>query len=129
MVIVKAWTDDLRDVFNRTKESLANAAIPDEKSLALRKHSKYDRELLAAYSSVKNFCYLLEGRRFTLYTDHKPLTFALQQQQDKASPIQTFRFIAKYTTDICHISGIQTILADTLSRLDSLPFTYALAFL
>ena len=37
----------------------------------------YYVELLAAYSAVKHFRFLLEGRNFTLFTDHKPLTFAL----------------------------------------------------
>ena len=42
-------------------------------------YSTYDRELLAAYEGVKYFRYILEGREFVIYTDHKPLTFAFQQ--------------------------------------------------
>ena len=38
------------------------------------KYSTFGRELLAAYLSVKHFRHLLEGRTFTLFTDHKPLT-------------------------------------------------------
>lgn len=97
---------------------------------AERKYSTYDRELLAAYSAIKHFRYLLEGRKFTLYTDHKPLTFALQQKQEKASPRQ-FRhldFVAQYTTDIRHISGKQNIVADTLSRIEALTFPSSLDY-
>ncbi|GFO47460.1 Gag Pol polyprotein [Plakobranchus ocellatus] len=42
-----------------------------------KKYSAFDRELLASYSAVRHFRHFLEGRPFTLYTDHKPLIFAL----------------------------------------------------
>lgn len=82
--------------------------------------SAYDRELLAAYLAVKKFRYLLEGRTFTLYTDHKPLMYAFRQKPDKASPRQ-FRhlyFIGQYTTDIRHISGTDNVPADAFSRVE-----------
>ena len=41
------------------------------------KYSAFDRELLAAYSSIRHFCFLLEACEFNLFTDHKPLTLAL----------------------------------------------------
>ena len=41
------------------------------------KYSAFNRELLAAYSAVLHFRFLLEGRQFTLFRDHKPLTHAL----------------------------------------------------
>ena len=43
-------------------------------SSAKSKYSAFDRELLAAYSSIRHFRFLLEARVFTLFTDHKPLT-------------------------------------------------------
>ena len=42
------------------------------------KYSTFGRELLAIYLSIRYFRHLLEGRDFTVYTDHKPLTFAFQ---------------------------------------------------
>lgn len=53
-----------------------------------RKYSAYDRELLAIYTAVKHFRHQLEGRPFTIMTDHKPLIYAYQQAADKASPRQ-----------------------------------------
>lgn len=44
-------------------------------------YSTYDRELLGIYLSIKHFKYLLEGREFCIYTDHKPLIFAFQQKK------------------------------------------------
>ena len=46
-------------------------------SSAQSKYSTFDRELLAAYSAVCHFRFLLEARVFTRFTDHKPLTLAL----------------------------------------------------
>jgi hypothetical protein len=87
--------------------------------------SAYDRELLAAYQSVKKFRYLLEGREFTLFTDHKPLTFAFNQKPDKASPRQLryLDYISQFTTDIKHISGRNNIPADTMSRIEGVNST------
>jgi hypothetical protein len=41
------------------------------------RYSTFDRELLAAYASVRHFRFLLEGRRFRILTDHKPLVLAM----------------------------------------------------
>ncbi|GFS18965.1 Pol polyprotein [Elysia marginata] len=89
-----------------------------------KKYSAFDRELLASYSALKHFRHFLEGRLFTLYTDHKPLTFALTSQTDR-SPRQTrhLSFIAEFTTDIQHIKGKFNVVADTLSRLNTIGTT------
>ena len=38
------------------------------------KYSAFDRELLAMYLATGHFQYYIEGRPFTIFTDHKPLT-------------------------------------------------------
>ncbi|KAM8701958.1 hypothetical protein ACLKA7_001269 [Drosophila subpalustris] len=77
-----------------------------------KKQSTYDRELLAIFLSVKYFAHMIEGRSCTILTDHKPLTFAFQQNPEKSTPKQTrqLSFISEYTTDIQHISGKDNIL-------------------
>ncbi|UYV76640.1 hypothetical protein LAZ67_14001550 [Cordylochernes scorpioides] len=87
---------------------------------AQRKYSAYDRELLAVYLAIKHFRHLLEGRQFSVYTDHKPLTYAFQQNLDKASPRQCrhLDFIGQFTTDIRHIAGCENVPADFLSRVE-----------
>ena len=87
-----------------------------------QKYSTYDRELLAAYGAVKHVKHFIDGREFTLYTDHKPLTYALHQNPEKASPRQLrhLDFIAQFTADIRHISGKDNVVADALSRIDAL---------
>lgn len=86
------------------------------------RYSTYDRELLAAYLAIKHFRHLLEGRQFALYTDHKPLVHAFEQRSDKASPRQLrhLDFIGQFTTDMRHIKGTENVVADALSRIDSI---------
>lgn len=85
-----------------------------------KNYSTYDRELLAIYEAIKFFRYMLEGRNFTIRTDHKPLVYAFRQKSDKASPRQLrhLDFIAQFTTDIVHISGQDNDVADALSRIN-----------
>nr|VZI51113.1 unnamed protein product [Spirometra erinaceieuropaei] len=68
--------------------------------------------------AVKHFRQFLEGRDFTVFTDHKPLTFALCSHSDKYNPreIAHLDYISQFTTDIRHISGTKNEVADMLSR-------------
>jgi len=86
-------------------------------STAQQKYSAYDRELLAIYEAVKHFRHMLEARHFVIFTDHKLLTYAFSQRRDKCSPWQFnhLDFISQFTTDIRHISGRDSVVADALS--------------
>ena len=82
------------------------------------KYSAFDRELLAAYMSVRHFRFLLEGRPFTLLTDHKPLTFAFRRVSAPWSARQQrhLSYISEFTSDIQHQPGEDNIPADVMSR-------------
>ena len=43
------------------------------------RYSTFDRELLAIYLSIQHVQHYLEGRKFFVLTDHKPLTYSLSQ--------------------------------------------------
>uniref|UniRef100_A0A5S6R653 C2H2-type domain-containing protein n=1 Tax=Trichuris muris TaxID=70415 RepID=A0A5S6R653_TRIMR len=81
----------------------------------------YYRELLAVYEAVQHFRHILEAHPCTIYTDHKPLTYAFQQRRDKLPPVQLnhLSFIAQFTTDIQHVKGSANVVADALSRTDA----------
>ena len=49
------------------------------------KYSTLDRELLACVVAIRHFHCLVEGRAFTLYMDHRPLTYLLAKQTDGCS--------------------------------------------
>ena len=82
-----------------------------------RKYSAFDRELLAIFSAIKHFRHFLEGRRFTVFTDHKPLTSALSSSTDRSlRHTRHLSFIAEFTSDIQHVAGKMNVVADALSR-------------
>ena len=83
-----------------------------------KKYSAFGKELLAAYSAVKHFRPHLEGKPFTIFTDHKPLTYALKKSHERTSPRETrhLDFIAQFTTNIQHVKGAENVVPDTLSR-------------
>ncbi|GBN41252.1 Retrovirus-related Pol polyprotein from transposon 17.6, partial [Araneus ventricosus] len=89
-------------------------------SKSQRNWSTYDRELYAIYASIKKFRHMLEGRNFSIYTDHKPLIFAFKQKPEKCSPRQLrhLDYISQFSTDIRHVNGKDNIIADTLSRIE-----------
>lgn len=89
---------------------------------AQRNYSTYDRELLSIYLAIKHFRYLLDGRQILILTDHKPLVYAFKQKLDKASPrqIRHLDFIAQFSTEIKHIAGKDNVVADSLSRIESI---------
>ena len=86
-------------------------------SFAEMKYSAFDRELLAVFLSVKHFRHMLEGRPFTIWTDHKPLCGAFNSAAEK-SPRQTrhLSFVSEFTTDVRHVAGSANVVADALSR-------------
>ena len=53
-----------------------------------KKYSAFDRELLAVYLSIRHFRYFLEGRAFTVFTDHKPLTYCMSKVSEPWSSRQ-----------------------------------------
>ena len=57
-----------------------------------------------------------------MLTDHKPLCYSLATSSSRHSPreIRHLAFISEFTTDIQHISGVNNLVADALSRVDAL---------
>ena len=86
--------------------------------LAEKKYSAFVKELLALYIGIRHFKYFLEGRVFTAYTDHKPVTFSIGKLLDPWSSRQQMHlaFISEFTTDIQHVQGKHNQVADALFR-------------
>ena len=84
------------------------------------RYSTFDRELLAVYLSIQHFRYMVEGREFCVYTDHKPLTRALMSRSTQHSPRQVrhLDFVSQFTGDIRHVKGSENPVADALSRIE-----------
>jgi hypothetical protein len=73
---------------------------------------------LAAFSAVRHFRFLLEGRRFRLLTDHKPLVAAMSRISSPWSARQQHQmaYLAEFTVDFRHTPGATNVVADALSR-------------
>ena len=90
-------------------------------SPAENRYSTFDRELLAVYLAIRHFRHHLEGRQFHVLTDHKPLTYALNSRSDRHSPRQARQldYISQFTSTIRHVHGMDNVVADALSRIES----------
>lgn len=81
------------------------------------KYSTFDRELLAIYLAVKHFRHFVEGRQFSIYTDHKPLCTAINSKSERSPrQLRHLDYIAQFTNDIQHIHGKHNVVSDCLSR-------------
>ena len=86
-------------------------------SAAEARYSAYDLELLAIYSMIVKFHHVLEGRKFRILTDQKPLTSAFLKARDPVSnqQRQQIAFISEFATDIAHMPGLEDVVADALT--------------
>ena len=91
-------------------------------SAKLQEHQRlwppYDRELLAAFKATRHFRPMLEGRSFTLYTDHQSLIPSMTKKTEPHTARQAYQLscISEYTTDIRYVEGKANVVADALSR-------------
>jgi hypothetical protein len=53
---------------------------------AQTRYSAFDWELLAIYIGIRYFRYMLEGRRFIVFTDHKPLLSLFTSRRRRGPP-------------------------------------------
>ena len=85
---------------------------------AERNYATIDRELLGIHAAILHFRYFLEGRLFTVFTDHRPIVAAIKKKSELKSGRQSRHLatISEYTSDIQHVSGKDNVVADALSR-------------
>ena len=85
-----------------------------------KKYSVFKKELLGAHKSLRHFLPEVYGRHCTIWTDHLPLVHAFQSNDVPLNDPQVYRQlteIGRFTKDVRHISGIDNIFADFLSRI------------
>ena len=83
-----------------------------------QKWSPYDRELHAVHKAVRHFKHMVEGRAFTIYTDHQSLIPSMVKKTEAQTSRQANQLseISEYTTDIRYLEGKSNVVADALSR-------------
>jgi hypothetical protein len=56
--------------------------------MAQMRYSAFDKELFPCVAGIRHFRYMLEGCPFTIYTDHKPMTFVLGKVSEPWTAMQ-----------------------------------------
>ncbi len=119
---VAAWTKDCQqcqrgEVTAQPAAAVEPIPVPARRFSHIhvdqRRYSAFDRELLACSSGIRHYRHMLDGRPFAVYTDHKPLTFALSRATDAWTPRQGrhVSYVAEFTADIRYIPGKENVVA------------------
>jgi transposase InsO family protein len=82
-------------------------------------YSAIEKELLAIDWATKYFRPYLFGRKFTLYTDHQPLTYALNLKTPNSKLVKWRLRLSEFNFDVEYKPGKQNVVADALSRIPS----------
>ena len=70
-------------------------------SQAQKKYSAFDKELLGIKEAIQHFRHMVEGRSFTVFTDHKPLTLVMPTTTTRTLRQEChLPYISEFTTDI-----------------------------
>lgn len=89
-------------------------------SRTLNKHeinySTIEKELLAIVWATGQFRHYVYGRKFKLFTDHKPLVWLANIKEPNSKLIRWKIKLNEYEFDIEHVEGKENKVADALSR-------------
>ena len=85
---------------------------------AQKNYSAFDRELLAIHDAVKHFRNLLDGREFSILTDHKPLIHLSTLRNPSPRQLRHTTFLSEFKFSISHVAGKDNVVADYFSRPD-----------
>ena len=83
---------------------------------AQKNYATNEKELLAIVMAIEHFHIYLYGRRFTVFTDHQPLTYLLKKKEPSKRLERWKERSQVYTFDIKFKPGTENIIADALSR-------------
>lgn len=82
-----------------------------------RNLSATDRELLGLVNALKKFRHFLIGIKFTVITDHQPLTHLINLKDPHGRISRMLVFLMPFQFDICYRKGKKLVNADCLSRM------------
>jgi hypothetical protein len=92
------------------------ACISRSLNNAEKNYSSYRGELLAVVWAVRTFRQYLAGRRFTVYTDHRPLAYLLRANDLEGQIARWAMALQEYEMEIIYRPGCQNQNADVPSR-------------
>lgn len=86
-------------------------------SRAEENYSATAKELLGIYFAAKTFRPYLYGKKFTIYTDHEPLTKELKLTDATGRVTRQRLYLEQFDFTIIYKKGKQNVVADGLSRI------------
>lgn len=78
--------------------------------------SATEKEMLAIYWALKVFRNYIYGQKFTVITDHQPITFSLSSKNTNAKLKRWKSFLEEHDYQIIYRPGRTNVVADALSR-------------
>lgn len=85
-------------------------------SPAETRYPVHERELLAIVASLKAYGWLLQGRKFFVWTDHAPLIHILSQPNLSDRQTRWLEWLCRFDFEVRYIPGPYNVVADYLSR-------------
>ena len=80
------------------------------------RYSATDREALGVVLTCRNFHHYLWGTKFSIFTDHQPLTSIFKRKTKSPRMSRWIVEMREYTYDIKYLKGKHNVVADSLSR-------------
>jgi transposase InsO family protein len=106
---------------------LSQGQVPNDKPIqyaskvltaAQKNYSTIEKELYAIIFGIETFRHYVFGYSFTLYTDHKPLTYIFNFKNPSSRLYRWKLFLSEYNFKIIYRKGTQNCVADALSRIE-----------
>lgn len=80
-------------------------------------YSTVEKEMLAIIWATKHFRPYLYGQKFTIVTDHRPLTWLMNFKEPNSKLVRWKLQLLEYDYDVVYKKGSQNVVADALSRI------------
>jgi hypothetical protein len=87
---------------------------------AERNYATTEQELLAVVEAIRTWSHYLIGRTFLLETDHKALIYIFTQPKLSPRQCRWLNLLAGFDFKIKYLEGRKNVVADGLTRLDSI---------
>ena len=98
------------------KEKRVIAYFSKSLTATQRNYSTSEKEMLAMVLAIEHFHQYLFGKRFTVYTDHQPLSGASSNSRASARLLRWFIRLGSYEFDVVYKTGKTNVVADLTSR-------------
>jgi len=81
-------------------------------------YSTVEREMLAIVWGIQHFRPYLFGHKFTIVTDHRPLTWLMGFKEPNFKLVRWKLQLLEYDYEVTYKKGSQNVVADALSRIE-----------